>query len=56
MRSAERDSPNTCTLYLRFSRAIEDWIVCNKTDVGAICFKRVITVLQPAPNDASHRS
>lgn len=35
-----RNNPNDSVVYLRWSEALNDWIVCNSFDKGAIPFHK----------------
>lgn len=35
-----RNDPDATIIYIRWSEALGDWIVCESTDKGAILFKR----------------
>lgn len=37
-----RGDPNAVKLWLRWSEALADWIVCDAVDKGAILFHRAV--------------
>lgn len=37
-----RNDPNATVLYLRWTQVLDDWIVCERTDRGAIAFERTV--------------